>query len=148
MRGHPSFSRLRELLKSLAREGLDPARVSAAVFVGVFMGLVPIYGFQALAALGIAVLLKLNKPLTFAGTCISNPLFQPFLAVAAVELGNLVMNRPVVTTLSEIRRLDTGSFLQAWILGSVLLGLILATLGALATYLLVRRRNARGPLPE
>ena len=37
----------------------------------------PIYGLQTLVAIGLAVLLRLNKPLTLASTFINNPLSSP-----------------------------------------------------------------------
>ena len=38
-----------------AREPPSQGRAAAAVFTGVFFGIVPIYGFQSLAAMGVAV---------------------------------------------------------------------------------------------
>src|SRR5580658_6397336 len=80
---------------SLLSEGLAPGRAAGAVFVGIFIAHVPIYGFQAVAALGLAVYFGLNKPLTLAATFINNPLLQPFLIAASVVLGQFILTGKV-----------------------------------------------------
>ncbi len=67
----------RKFVTPLLKERLDPGRAAAAVFLGIFIGIVPIYGLQTLAAVGVALLFRLNKPLTVAATFINNPLLQP-----------------------------------------------------------------------
>jgi uncharacterized protein (DUF2062 family) len=79
----------RKFITLLLKERLDPGRAAAAVFLGIFIGIVPIYGLQTLAAVGAALLFRLNKPLTVAGTFINNPLLQPFIIFSSVELGCL-----------------------------------------------------------
>ncbi len=78
---------IRNFATTLLTERLDPASAAAAVFWGIFIGIVPIYGLQTLAALGVALLLRLNKPLTLAATFINNPFFLPFLIGGSLEIG-------------------------------------------------------------
>ena len=75
--------RARKFISLLLNEGLDPYRAAAAAFLGIFIGVMPIYGFHALAAVGVALLFRLNKPLTLAGTLISNPLLQPLIVFSS-----------------------------------------------------------------
>jgi len=77
-------TRARALLTTLLHEGLTPGSAAAAVFLGIFIGIVPIYGFQTLAAVSVALFFKLNKPLTVAGTFINNPLLQPVIVVSSL----------------------------------------------------------------
>jgi 3-hydroxyacyl-[acyl-carrier-protein] dehydratase len=90
-KGHPVIGKFkthaRQFATALLKEKLDPGRAAAAVFLGIFIGIVPIYGFQTLAAVGLALVFKLNKPLTMASTFINNPLLQPLIIVSSVELG-------------------------------------------------------------
>ena len=46
-------TRIREVTTALFTERLDPGRAAAAVFLGIFIGIVPIYGFQTLAGSGL-----------------------------------------------------------------------------------------------
>ncbi|MFZ1083336.1 MAG: DUF2062 domain-containing protein [Terracidiphilus sp.] len=78
---------LRKFATTLLTERLAPGPAAAAVFWGVLIGVVPIYGLQTLAALGLAFLLRLNKPLILAATFINNPFFLPFLIGGSLEIG-------------------------------------------------------------
>lgn len=136
---HRLTAPMRRLAATLWHEGLTPGRAAAAVFVGIFIGNVPIYGFQTLAAIGLAVLFGLNKPLTLAATFINNPLFQPFLVAGSVALGHLLLTgtwnafaRPDLSA----RGLKEG--LSDWLAGSVPLGAVLGGIGALVAFLVVR----------
>ena len=44
----------RSFAASLLHEGLAPGQAAGAVFLGVFIAHVPIYGFQAVTAVGLA----------------------------------------------------------------------------------------------
>jgi len=133
---------LRRFFKLLLEEGLDPRRAAAAVFLGVFIAVVPVYGFQSLIALGLAALFRLNKPLTFGSTFVNNPLLQPFLIIMSLALGH-----PILTgkAWSIPEGGITGQMLReqltSWVVGSVILGLILGCLAAAVAFLLVRHRT-------
>ena len=133
--------RAREFATLLLRESLDPRHAAAAVFLGIFIGVVPIYGFHALAAVGGAVLFKLNKPLTVACTFISNPLFQPLLVFGSVELGCLLrlgsFQPLTLRSLAAASTHLTKEQLVIWIIGSVALGVVLGFLGAAVTAVVV-----------
>ena len=119
---------------TLLTERLDPASAAAAVFWGVFIGIVPIYGLQTLAAIGVALLLRLNKPLTLACTFINNPLLLPPTVAASVELGSFVCHgsfrswHMVVLSGAQLKEQ-----LFSWVLGSLLLGMLLGGAAAIVT---------------
>jgi len=134
--------RLRRLLATLLTEGLAPSRAAAAVFVGVFVGIIPIYGFQSLAAIALAMILRLNKPLTFAATFVNNPLLQPFLVFGSVGLGQFVLTGSLAPfAFGHITRSEVQAQLSAWLVGSVALGALLGGLAASATFLFLRLRS-------
>lgn len=134
----------RRRVSGLIQEGLAPGRAAAAVFLGVFVGVVPIYGFQTLAALGLATVFRLNKPLTFAATFVNNPLLQPWLIVSSLELGHLALEgrwlRFALTDLSPHR---AAVELHFWLLGSVVLAVSLGSAAALVAYIAFRVGQAR-----
>ena len=143
------LQRFREILASLMQEGLDPGRAAAAVFVGVFIGVVPIYGFQSLAAIGLAVAFRLNKPLTFAATFINNPFLQPFLVVSSVQLGHLLLRGHLlplsVAGLLRMKLTDQLMLFIPWFAGSVPLAVVVGGAAALLTYVFMRLRLRRSP---
>ena len=145
----------RKFLTVLLKEKLDPFRAGVAVFLGIFIGILPIYGFHAVAAVSLALLFKLNKPLTLAGTFISNPLLQPLIVFSSVELGCLFYRGSFQSlSLSDLAaastHLDKEQFF-IWVIGSVALGILVGGLGgamiALAVHLR-RKTSAASALQE
>src|SRR5580704_15455832 len=133
---------LREFASALLNESLTPGRAAAAVFTGIFIAHVPIYGFQAAAAIGLAVLLGLNKPLTLAATFINNPLFQPLLIALSVQLGQFILTgkwRRLAWPDMSAAGLKTG--FKFFLAGTAPLGAILGAVAAIVTFFILRRRN-------
>jgi uncharacterized protein (DUF2062 family) len=150
-------ARARKLITPLLKGGLDPGRAAAAVFLGIFLGILPIYGFQTLAAVGAALLFRLNKPLTVAGTFISNPLFQPLIVFSSVELGCLLrvgsFQPLTLSALAAARTHISREQLFIWAIGSVALGILLGAVGAAITAVIVNRHvrvsaNSAGYFPN
>ena len=131
-------ARARQFATALLKERLDPGQAAAAVFLGIFIGIVPIYGFQTLAAVGVALLFRLNKPLTVASTFINNPLLQPLIVVSSVELGCALRHgscRPF--TPSTLVGAHLKEYLLAWVIGSVPLGILVGGVLAAVTGLVI-----------
>jgi uncharacterized protein (DUF2062 family) len=135
-------SHIERLTAALFRERLDPARAAAAVFLGIFIGIVPIYGFQLLTAIGLALLFKLNKPLTVAATFINNPFLQPLIVIASVDIGYFLRHghfHPF--KLSALTGSHLKDELLSWFLGSLVLGIIVGGVGAIVTAIIVHLRS-------
>jgi uncharacterized protein (DUF2062 family)/2-polyprenyl-3-methyl-5-hydroxy-6-metoxy-1,4-benzoquinol methylase len=137
---------IRQFATALFTERLDPGRAAVAVFLGIFIGIVPIYGFQMLAAVGLALLFRLNKPLILASTFINNPLLQPLLLISSVEVGFFLRRgyfRPFkFPALTGAHMKDE---LLSWVLGSLVLGVLVGGVGAVITAVVVRRRVPVSP---
>lgn len=139
-------TRARQFAALLLKEKLDPGHAAAAVFLGIFIGIVPIYGFQTLAAVGVALLFRLNKPLTVAATFINNPLLQPLIVVASVDLGCLLRGSPFPPwNASSLTAGHLKQELLAWIIGSVPLGILVGGVGAAITAALVQLKAPANP---
>ncbi len=71
----PSWRRqLRYYYLRLLRLQSTPRAIARGLAVGIFAGCFPIFGFQTLAALSLAVVFKGNKLVAALGTLVSNPL--------------------------------------------------------------------------
>jgi len=138
------FQPLRQFAATLLTEHLDPGHAAAAVFWGVFIANVPIYGFQTLAILALAAAFRLNKPLAVAATFVNNPFLQPFLVVSAFELGTFLLTGRFVRFAYTGHLSDLKAQLGAWLIGSFAVGLLLGAVGALVTFLLLQLRLADG----
>jgi uncharacterized protein (DUF2062 family) len=117
----------------------DPLRMSLAVGLGLFFGIVPIYGLQLLVALAVAHRLRLNKAITALASNISIPPVMPFILYGGVALGHWMFTRQLIEL--GPREMTWARALEySWqlLLGSVVLATVVATAGTLATYCLAR----------
>lgn len=69
----------------------NPAKVAYALGFGVFMGIVPIWGFQMLVAIFLSHLLKLNKILVLVASNISLPPMIPFIIYFSYKTGGWLL---------------------------------------------------------
>ncbi len=129
---------IKKLGATLLTEGLDPGQAGMAVGLGIFIGIVPIYGLQSLAAIGLAIVFRLNKPLTLAATFINNPILQPFLVIASVECGSLLRTGSLHPWhLAGFTTAALRNDLVSWALGSVVLGVVAGAAGTVTTMVTV-----------
>lgn len=99
-------------------------RIALAVMFGVFMGIVPIWGYQMIVAGVLAHFMGLNKVITIVASNISIPPMIPFLLFGSYVTGGWILDRPVALTLHEVT-FDTikDSFLQ-YLAGSMVFAVI------------------------
>ncbi len=128
------------LLRGLLTEQLQPGRAAAAVWLGVALGIIPIYGLQSIVALALATLLRLNRPLTFAATFVNNPLLQPFLVAGSLQLGYLTL-RGVWLSPATLTAVPWREHLLPFFAGSLILSVAVGGSAALAAYLFVALRG-------
>ncbi|MCC6748672.1 MAG: DUF2062 domain-containing protein [Deltaproteobacteria bacterium] len=141
--------RLRELVSRLWTEHTTPLRLGAAVGLGVLVGCSPFFGLQAVIAVGLAFVLRLNKVAALLGSQVSIPPLAPFIGLASVELGSwLVTGSFAPLAVADFRwgalRDTVSRFALFWLVGSVLVGAVLGTLAFAATAAIVRWRRSRG----
>lgn len=97
----------RNLVRSLKKKGVKKRihhelinpnetylRKSIAIGFGVFMGIVPVGGYQMLIAITLAYLFKLNKVLVILAANISLPPLIPVIIYLSYHFGGLVLNQP------------------------------------------------------
>jgi uncharacterized protein (DUF2062 family) len=117
----------------------DPVRMSLAVGLGLFFGIVPIWGFQMLVAATAAHFLRLNKVITLTASNISIPPVAPFIICGAFILGHWMFTGEVLKlTLPELRGARAFEYVGQWVVGSVVLAIIVAAVGTVSTYVLAR----------
>lgn len=142
-----SYIQLKRVILELLRERRSPARLAWAVGVGVFVGLLPLYGLHLVICVAAATLLKLNRVVTCLASNVSNPLFFPVLAFVGVQIGHLMLYRAwVPMSFEAFKKVDLLEFGIAWAVGSLALGVVLGALVGAATY--VGARRYRGARPQ
>lgn len=84
----------RYLLHRLRRLPDPPHRIARGVFAGTFVNFPPIFGFQIIAAIGLAMALRGNILAAVLATLLSNPITTPLIALASLTLGHWILGTP------------------------------------------------------
>jgi len=107
-----------------------------SVAFGVFMGIIPIWGFQLVAAIFLAVLFKLNKGLVIIAANISIPPMIPLIIFGSYKLGAVWMgDQAMQLTFSRALSLDSiKKNLTQYIFGSITLAVTAAVVFGLLTF--------------
>lgn len=71
-----------------------PHRVARGVFAGTFVNFPPIFGFQIIAAVGLAYLMRGNMLAAVLATLLSNPFTTPLIALVSLTLGHWLLGSP------------------------------------------------------
>jgi glycosyltransferase involved in cell wall biosynthesis len=107
---------------------LTPKRAAASLSLGVFFGLLPIYGFQVISLLSLSFIVRLNKPLCFLGVSISSPPFLPFIIAAAIATGKLVVPSSWTAAVAHMRYSSLLAGGIEWFVGSIILSFLSASI--------------------
>jgi glycosyltransferase involved in cell wall biosynthesis len=131
---------LREFINDyIINSGDSNNRIAMSVAIGLFIGVMPIWGWQMLAAFGLAQLLKLNKFVTIASCNISIPPFLPLILLASYMTGGWILGLNPDATETEI------GFGMQWfkenliqyLVGSLVFGVVLGIAGGALSYFLL-----------
>jgi glycosyltransferase involved in cell wall biosynthesis len=137
--------KFKELIKKqLFNTGETDVRKATSIAFGVFMGIIPIWGFQLVAAIFLAVVLKLNKALVIIAANISIPPMIPLIIFLSYKMGAWWMHDRVMT-ISFSRNITLDAIkanLEQYIYGSITLAIIAGFLaGAIALFTLKSARR-------
>jgi uncharacterized protein (DUF2062 family) len=144
---------MHDVVHRLLSENTSPARLGIAVGVGVLFACTPFYGFQLWLALGVAWLFRLNKVAVAIGTQFSIPPMIPFIVLASVWIGELLVHGRS-PSLSRAQFQSVGArelltqFGAAWVVGGLVVGAIAGTLIGAVVTLIAARRVRRGSPSE
>lgn len=130
----------KELIEQLYNPSEPVSTKAYSVGVGVFFGIVPIWGFQLLTAIAASILLKLNKALVIVAANISIPPMIPLIIFLSYKIGAIWMGgRAVKLVFSKSIDLKMiGLSLEQYIYGSITLAVIAGLLFGLITYGLLK----------
>jgi glycosyltransferase involved in cell wall biosynthesis len=125
-------------------ELFDPSqsniRKSVSVALGIFMGILPIWGFQLVSAIFLAVLLRLNKGLVIVFANISIPPMIPLIIYASYRFGEFWMpaNAHVISLTKTLSLSAIRYNFKQYLAGSISLAITAGLVTGLITYLLLQ----------
>lgn len=136
--------RIRNWRKELVEQLYNPAEPASikawSVAIGVFFGIVPIWGFQLIAAIAAAVLLKLNKAIVIVAANISIPPMIPLIIFLSYKMGAFWMGNKTVSLVFS-KKIDLQTIranLEQYIYGSITLAVVASIFFGLFTYALLK----------
>jgi len=111
-----------------------------SVAFGVFMGIIPIWGFQLVSAIFLSILFKLNKPLVIIAANISIPPMIPLIIFSSYKTGTIwVHNGAVDMQLSNnISLAAITQNLQQYGYGSITLAVIAGVVFGFITFIVLK----------
>lgn len=120
-------------------------RKSLSIGFGVFMGIIPIWGFQLLVGIPLAFLLKLNKVLFIASANVSIPPMIPIIIFVSYLIGSpFVDNHAQFTSLKSLTLDSIHLNFMQYLVGAVILSAaagLISTLTSLVLLNVFRKEN-------
>ncbi|MBN1599202.1 MAG: DUF2062 domain-containing protein [Bacteroidales bacterium] len=129
-------------LKILLGSGEPGLKLASAVGFGVFMGIVPIWGYQMITAAFLAHFLRLNKPLVLVASNISIPPMMPIIWYGSFVMGKFFVDNPVHLNFDgnlQWSNLKSGAL--QYILGSIVLAIIAGISAAMLSFIFITIRR-------
>ncbi|MEO8933743.1 MAG: DUF2062 domain-containing protein [Xanthomarina sp.] len=138
----------RRLFRNIKKKGLkrffvedllgsndSPKKKALSIALGTFIGFSPLWGFHTLLTISLAVFLRLNKAISFAFSNVSLPPFIPFIILASLELGQLVLGEKISYSIEEMMdNFEAIEHLKVYLVGSFTLAIIGAVVFGLIGY--------------
>lgn len=115
----------------ITHSGESNFRITLAVMFGVFMGIIPVWGYQMILAGVLAHFMGLNKVIAVVASNISLPPMIPFLLYGSYATGGWILDRPVSLTLHEVSFDTIRDSLVQYLAGSVVFALFCGLLAGL-----------------
>lgn len=106
-------------------------KITAAIMLGIFMGITPIWGYQMLVTLLLAHLLKLNKVIAIVAANISLPPLIPFLLYGSYVTGCKVLRRPIDLHYNNISFENVKSVIEQYLIGSIIFATVCSLLAGI-----------------
>ena len=118
----------------------DSKEVKAfSIALGVFIGIIPVWGFQTFLSIFLAAVLKGNKALSFLGSNISIPPMIPFIVWGSLQIGGLLIPgaMPLTIDFEHISWQALQAHLLQYLVGSLILATFTSVILGIAVYMLL-----------
>lgn len=118
-------------------------RLACGVGVGAMIGTAPIWGFQTIAALGVAHLFKLNKIIVVAFSNVSLPPVLPFVLYASMILGGMILGNNTEIDINNLTVESVKETFMQYAVGAIPFAIICGLTFGVISYVIIRifRKN-------
>ena len=111
---------------------------ASSIAFGIFMGIIPIWGFQLIVAIILTVPLKLNKFLVILFANISIPPMLPFIIFGSMFCGKFWTGNPLIPNVFALNFETIKPYILQYILGSITLAVIAALIAGIISYTVLK----------
>ncbi len=126
------------ILEEVLRTTDSNATLAKSIGFGFFMGIFPVWGFQMIVAVALAIPLKLNKAVTLIAANISIPPIIPFILYFSFLTGSLLLGGSALPELSsDLSFDDVKDDLLRYYVGAVVLAVISGLVTGLVSYFML-----------
>lgn len=116
----------------------DPVRLALAVGLGLFFGIVPIWGIQMATVAVVAHWLRLNKPIALVASNISMGPGAIIITGVAIVTGHWMFTGKRLPFPPPVDFHKTSEYFTQWMVGSLVLAVVVSLFGIATTYLVAR----------
>ncbi len=125
-----------KLLNRLCKEHASPFLLSVAVWIGFFMGALPLIACHTIAIIYVTHKLHLNKIAAVAASQFCSP---PIVPILCIEVGHFIRFKKFLINLTwNTAIVQAPQRIWEWFLGSLVVGPILGIIGASITYFSIK----------
>ncbi len=136
---------LKEIFREdIIKSGTPTHLIALSIAFGIFMGILPIWGYQLIIGFFLAHLLKLNKAIFFIAANISLPPMIPFILYLSYVCGSYVLGEGSWLVDIELNLESIGQNLKQYLTGALVFASIAGIImGALSYILLIFLKRTR-----
>jgi len=136
----------RFFLENFLNNSDSPEKKALSISLGVFIGIIPIWGFQTILVISLAAAFKLNKVISFAFSNVSIPPFIPIIVYNSMIIGGWVFGTEINIDLENLsNNINLLTNVKEYILGSFILAsvasLTIGLMGFIILKLIERKRE-------
>lgn len=132
----------RENIRNFVRDNITHSKesnykIAGSIGLGLFFGIVPLWGYQMVTAVLVAHFLKLNKLLVLMASNISIPPMIPFILYGSFATGAWLLNLPLEIIPVDLSLASIIGGLKVYLIGSIIFAMISGFAGFIITYSLL-----------
>ncbi|MDL2213000.1 DUF2062 domain-containing protein [Bacteroides sp. OttesenSCG-928-D19] len=123
------------------------ARITWAIMLGVFMGIVPLWGYQMLITLFLSRIFRLNTVIAILAANISIPPMIPLLLYGSYATGCMLLGRAVSIDFGDLSFENIRQVLEQYLVGSIVFAVVCSLFAGLLSWglLTLFRRKSYAP---
>lgn len=133
-----SWRNIRKYVDDVLHNNVSTREFVLSVMLGIFMGIVPIWGYQIVCAIFLAHLFKLNKVITVLFSNISIPPMIPFILFGSYATGCLVLGDEILFRYDSLTLKNITQVLSQYLIGSIIFAIICSLVAGAVTYCIIR----------